>query len=405
MKKVDGHARFQLGPVERFAGTNARIKKPTEVAYFSYDTDHKLLPFDDSSLRYYYPAFPETPPHLPPNEPIDLSKGFATFRGRDDSPDEHLDGLLETLIEAERRTGQKTEVDIITWRGMMTKILTAPFERDSGFEMNATLFQGTIFIEECHEHKLQVKAAQSALPQERNRFGPPQDLAMFWGYKFETLSLLSAPWAECTREQIEGRENEIVDNYAQYCSIVKTSMGSTSMIIAGEVDGVLNYKPEDPNESARWIELKTSRFPDTPKNREIHDKKLLRIWAQSFLLAVPTIYMGYRSANGHLLRVEELQTQRIPSSVNHSGTYTYKWDGNICINATAAFLDFLKATIVGQGVWRIRKAPRNSDHIEIFKIEETGTGNILSGGFLKWRTVNMVSSPHSRSPAPAPAPE
>lgn len=40
---------------------------------------------------------------------------------RDDSSDEHLDGLLEALVEAEKREGKKIEADVVTWRGMMTK--------------------------------------------------------------------------------------------------------------------------------------------------------------------------------------------------------------------------------------------------------------------------------------------
>jgi len=57
------------------------------------------------------------------------------------------------------------------------------------------------------------------------------------GYKFETLSLLDKPWGEATREEIEGREDEVVDNYAQYCSICRTEIGGASMVIGGEVDG------------------------------------------------------------------------------------------------------------------------------------------------------------------------
>ena len=57
------------------------------------------------------------------------------------------------------------------------------------------------------------------------------------GYKFEALSMLDRPWADATREEIEGREDDVVDNYIQYCSLVKTGMGSASMILAGEVDG------------------------------------------------------------------------------------------------------------------------------------------------------------------------
>jgi hypothetical protein len=61
------------------------------------------------------------------------------------------------------------------------------------------------------------------------------------GYKFETLSLLNKPWGETTREEIEGREDETVDNYAQYCSICRTEIGGASMVIGGEVDGGSEY--------------------------------------------------------------------------------------------------------------------------------------------------------------------
>lgn len=60
---------------------------------------------------------------------------------------------------------------------------------------------------------------------------------MYWGYKFETLSLLDQPWGETSREEIEAREDEVVDNYAQYCSLCKTGIAGVSMIIGGEVDG------------------------------------------------------------------------------------------------------------------------------------------------------------------------
>jgi hypothetical protein len=56
------------------------------------------------------------------------------------------------------------------------------------------------------------------------------------GYKFETLSTLPSPWAETSREFIENRENEIVNNKAQYCSVVRTGIGKTVMCLGGEVD-------------------------------------------------------------------------------------------------------------------------------------------------------------------------
>ena len=56
------------------------------------------------------------------------------------------------------------------------------------------------------------------------------------GYKFETLCLLPSTWSATPRDYIEGREDEIVSNRAQYCSIVKTGIGKARMILGGEVD-------------------------------------------------------------------------------------------------------------------------------------------------------------------------
>ena len=61
------------------------------------------------------------------------------------------------------------------------------------------------------------------------------------GYKFETLSLLPDQWHPTSREYIEGREDMIVNNYAQYCSVVKTGIGKSRLIIGGEVDARAPY--------------------------------------------------------------------------------------------------------------------------------------------------------------------
>jgi RAT1-interacting protein len=53
---------------------------------------------------------------------------------------------------------------------------------------------------------------------------------------------MPAPWGETSREYIENRENEIVNNHAQYCSVVKTGIGNTAIILGGEVDaGIFRF--------------------------------------------------------------------------------------------------------------------------------------------------------------------
>lgn len=45
----------------------------------------------------------------------------------------------------------------------------------------------------------------------------------------------------------------------------------------------------------------------------------------------------------------------------------------------------LKQCISGDGVWRIRRKERSTT-IELFKVEESGHGDILSDEFKEWRS-------------------
>jgi RAT1-interacting protein len=234
------------------------------------------------------------------------------------------------------------------------------------------------------------------------------------GYKFETLSLLPEPWGLTSRDYIEDREEMIVNNHAQYCSVVKTGIGKARMIIGGEVDAgkkhILYYnylvliintvwdcKPENKDEPINWVELKTSAIIENDRDMLKYERKLMKFWIQSFLLGVPKIIVGFRSKMGILQSLEEVDTQRIPGMVKRGkGT----WDGNLCINFTAAFLDCtspmlakslrangfvgLKQTIATDGLWRIRRRDRSSV-IEVIRLGE-GTGEILSNEFIEWRS-------------------
>ncbi|KAK0116303.1 decapping endonuclease targeting mRNA [Cadophora gregata] len=365
---------FDIQPIGRFVGQSAAIKRPKEIACFSYDDKHQFR-LDDSSIRYYYP----------PTIGADLSRGFDTFEKLDDAADDHLDSLLKTVMELEKETGKRTETDLITWRGMMTKFMGAIFSDRDGFEMNATLFQ--VFIEENHEYKRQSQARQSRQFSQPGR--PSQDMMSFWGYKFETLCLLPQPWDETPRDYIENRENEIVNNHAQYCSVVKTGIGSTTMVLGGEVDALWDSKPEDGG-PIKWVELKTSAEIRHDGDLMNLERKLMKFWIQSFLLGVPKIIVGFRTQDGFLKRIEEMDTASIPSTVKRRGKGT--WDGNMCINFAAGLLDFLKATIRGDGVWRIRRKER-SPAIDVFRIEEAGHGDIISDDFINWRIKLAMDNP------------
>lgn len=264
----------------------------------------------------------------------------------------------------------------------MTKLMAAPYNDRDGFEMNATLYHGTIYIEENYEYRKNSQQRQMQQPNQSGR--PSQQMMTYWGYKFETLSVLPDTWEKCSREMIEGREKKTVTNAAQYCSVASLGIGGTSLVIGGEVDALWEPKPDDPSDTKiQWVELKTSLDPRLQRSDQAFEKKLLKFWLQSFLLAVPKIIVGFRDHDGMLRTIQEIQTHSIPGRVKKSNGRS-EWDGDVAVNFGANILRFIKKTVVGDGVWRIRKR-ENGREIEIFKIEEAGHGRILTDEFINHR--------------------
>ncbi len=104
-----------------------------------------------------------------------------------------------------------------------------------------------------------------------------------------------------------------------------------------EMKSVWDAKPANKDEPINWVELKTSQEITNDHGVMKFERKLLKFWAQSFLLGVPKIIVGFRSKSGILERIQELETQTIPKDVKRKGKAT--WDGNICINFAASFLE------------------------------------------------------------------
>jgi RAT1-interacting protein len=100
---------------------------------------------------------------------------------------------------------------------------------------------------------------------------------------------------------------------------------------------VWDCKPDKADDPINWVELKTTAEICNDRDLAKYEQKLLKFWAQSFLLGVPKIIVGFRDRDGQLRHLEELETHSIPGKVSKSGRGS--WDGNICINFAAAFLD------------------------------------------------------------------
>lgn len=268
-----------------------------------------------------------------------------------------------------------------------TQIMTAPYDNFAEFSMFATLHNGTIYIEEDFPSRAASRAAEATRPPPRHQHPDQQSQAMmaYWGYKFETLALIPTPPSSTPPGRIRTHQQALTSNHAQHCSIVHTSFGPHTLLLGGEVDGLLAPKPADPNAPVPWVELKTAEeLP--PRERQQHrdvlrfERKLLKFWAQSFLLGVPKIVVGFRSKRGVLSGLQTFNTHELPGMVRRG---TGCWDGNVCINFAAEFLGWLKETIKGEGVYSVALR-KKSGVVEARKVGE-GTGGIVSEDFLAWR--------------------
>lgn len=66
-------------------------------------------------------------------------------------------------------------------------------------------------------------------------------------------------------------------------------------------------------------------------------RKLMKYWIQSFLLGVPKIIVGFRTRDGILVEVKEIETHNIPQTVN--SRQGAKWNADMCVNFAAEFLE------------------------------------------------------------------
>ena len=135
------------------------------------------------------------------------------------------------------------------------------------------------------------------------------------------------------------------------------------------------------------MELKTSKELTTPRAIATFEQhKLLKFWAQSFLLGVPKIIVGFRSERNTLVSTQTLETMQIPAQVRERGG-THMWDGYICINFAAKFLEFLRETVIEEGsVYKI-KFVRGGKQIDVFKMD--GSKSFLTDEYRAWKSKSQ----------------
>ncbi|KAG8951790.1 decapping endonuclease targeting mRNA [Tulasnella sp. 408] len=378
--QLDGHdlppfiplPALNQGPVEP-----PPFQRPLALLTFSYTPERKLV-WDDSAMKFY-----KNPPL---NAPLD--RDYDKWIKR---PEER--GRLDGLLRALRRKAVRPEAaraDVVTWRGVMTKfvllsslsaasnleIITAPYETREGWDLNAMFVNDCLYIEE-HLNDAKLREKENMTPQHR--------LASYYGYAFESYCTTDRPLPPGYPPQGDGWGGP-VDTNVQWCSVVKTKLGNLRIIMGAEVDCVRDKFTGQPD---TFVELKTSQVIRNQRDEQRFESKMLKYWAQSYLLGIPEVIVGFRTQDGRIANVQSFQTLDFTKMAKQRG----EWDGGVCLEFGFGFLThMLRYTRFAQKhtkdpiVWRISFKPGSGMTIRDLDFDTPEYDEVVNGedreGFL-----------------------
>lgn len=166
---------------------------------------------------------------------------------------------------------------------------------------------------------------------QRNNRSEREKLMCYWGYKFEQYVTAD------TKEGVPDTYSP-VNNMVDFASVVRARLTTHSLVFGGETDCC-----EENGNKGSYVELKTSREMAHPnQERNFKRFKLLKWWAQSFLVGVPKIVCGFRDDNGIVKRLQTYPTLEIPKMIKD---IPHCWDPAVCFNFCDKFLQTIKDTI------------------------------------------------------------
>ncbi|CAA7269629.1 unnamed protein product [Cyclocybe aegerita] len=361
------------------------FQQPSQLITFSYTPEH-VQEFTDSALRYF----------ADPPLGASLAYGYELWNRKPDTR-RRIDALLQAVSRVRKDPARPLpEIGVVSWRGVMTKILTAPYENREGWDLNVMYHNGTLYLEE--------HASEERL-NEKNNMNARQRSQTYYGYAFESYCTSEAPAGKGPRKGAypgapSGWGGDVNTN-VQWCSVVRTKLGDTRMIIGGEVDCV---RGKYTGQTDTFVELKTSLTIRGQQDEARFERKLLKFYFQSFLLGVPEIVVGFRTPAGVVTTVQSFKTIQLPRLVRGKPD---AWDPLVCLDWGQRVLTFLKDVARTRPqdenrhsipVWRVRFVPGSGLNVE--ELNRAGVEDVENGedrvGFLPrwyWEEIDANTPP------------
>jgi RAT1-interacting protein len=353
---------FRAETLDDFYKPCPNYRLPAELGAFSFD-DKGVFQHDRSQLRYY------NPPNQPSRLSMDLKVGYDGYVPKEKSGSPDLGPILRWIslnghcfrprneplspnngtsagrASAAGETAVPTRfnetrpdnllTNFVVWRGMLCKMLCSLYNQTEPWKVAATLYNGTVYLQEIETEE---KRRQEAIM-------PPQQRATcYWGLKFEDYVTSRDPPAKVGPQSPTVPQQlapGTVNPHRAFSSVVRTRMNSHSIVMVGEVDCCEHNSKEKSPQS--YVELKTSRIILTDRNKASFRRlalssstvppslifrhsccrhKLMKWWAQSFLIGVPKLVCGFRNDDGIIKSLQSFRISDIPKETqveNHIG--------------------------------------------------------------------------------------
>nr|XP_057905707.1 decapping and exoribonuclease protein-like [Doryrhamphus excisus] len=252
-----------------------------EVGSFSIDSEGRFR-HDRSQLKYY--VEPDQAPHF------DLRDGYNDhYVESDESQKFCMNRILRWILANKESSDCLRDVDFVTSRGRLTKLLTTPYDKASSWSLAVTKFRGIFYINEiereaARENRLCRTDNEKRLIYSRQNF-----------HKYLCSDEIDSP----------PDSNGVVNFNEAFFSVVQSCLSNHSLLFCGLVD-CRDKNPGALNPPACYFNLKT-----TKKDQFL----LLKWWAQSFLLGVPRIITGFRNDDDVVVSMKTYEVSDIPGLV------------------------------------------------------------------------------------------
>ena len=313
----------------------ALLRQPTKLGSYCVKKTPEGRSYDEGESELRVLEIPKNPKHIR----FDLNDGYVRLAEGGEVlcanlKEEPALKELSTWILKNKHTFQlKSNVetkcllntDFVTYRGVFTRIMTTPYENREDWLICATKFKGTIYM--C------LFMSEKKREDEMTR-GDTLNLMCHGGLRFEEY--ISTPLDPTLPPKTDfGRHNE-------YNCVVRSRLGSHSLVYGAEMD-CLAKRPHHPHDTQPqdFVEVKTTR---TIHNRRHWDNlcrfKMVKWWAQCYLVGIPTIVCGYKDNDMVVRDVQTLQVQEIPKTCKGF------WKTDVCLYFLDTFLSFVKETVV-----------------------------------------------------------